>query len=202
MRHDIEAILSRIQGWQGGDRRRLIAVAGPPGAGKSTLAEALVAALPAASLLPMDGFHLDNRLLDACGQRDIKGAPQTFDAAGFVATVARLKQGAEVIHPVFDRSRDIAIAGAGRIPPDHPVVVVEGNYLLLDQPVWRDLAPLWDLTVMIAPPVAELKRRLVARWRDLGCSPAGVQAHLDNDMANVRLVLSQSYPADLRLGGV
>ena len=203
MQTDLATILARIAPWAGDGTRRVIAVAGPPGAGKSTLAEALVAALTdtgtTAALLPMDGFHLDNRLLDERGQRGIKGAPQTFDAAGFAATVARLKTGAEVIHPVFDRARDLAIAGAGRIAPSDQLVVVEGNYLLLDQPVWRDLAPLWDLTVMIAPPVQELERRLRARWRDLGCDAAGVQAHLDNDMANVRLVLSQSRPPDLML---
>lgn len=200
--NDLEQAIAQIatMGDHAGDTRRLIAVVGPPGAGKSTLTEGLVKALPDAALLPMDGFHLDNRLLDERGQRSVKGSPQTFDAAGFSATVARLKTEAEVIHPVFDRSRDLAIAGAGRIGPDIRTVVVEGNYLLLDQPIWRDLAALWDLTVMIAVPVQELERRLTARWQGLGCDAAGVAAHLDNDMANVRLVLSQSRPADLTLG--
>lgn len=200
MQNDIATILSRIARWQNDGTRRVIAVAGPPGAGKSTLAGALVAALPAAALLPMDGFHLDNRLLDLRGQRGIKGAPQTFDAAGFAATIARLRSGTEIIHPIFDRSRDMAIAGAGLIAETDRIVVVEGNYLLLDQPIWRDLAPLWDLTVMVAPPIAELQRRLTARWQGLGCDSDDIRAHLDNDMANVRLVLSQSRPADLIIG--
>lgn len=180
-----------------GAGRRIVALAGPPGAGKSTLAARLVAALPGAVLVPMDGFHLDNRLLDQDGLRDRKGAPETFDAAGFLTLVRRLRTGAEVVFPLFDRDRDMAIAGAGRVAPDDGPVIVEGNYLLLDRPIWRELAALWDLAVMLEAPTERLRARLTARWQDQGCAPDILDAHLRNDLANAALVRGASQPADL-----
>ncbi|MFC3529669.1 nucleoside/nucleotide kinase family protein [Paracoccus mangrovi] len=180
-----------------GPGRRVIAVAGAPDSGKSTLAARLVEALENAALVPMDGFHLDDRLLEEDGLLSRKGAPETFDAAGCVALVARLRAGGEVIHPVFDRSRELAIAGAGRVPAGTRLVVVEGNYLLLNRAPWRDLAGLWDLSVMLEVPMGELRRRLTARWQALGKNPARIEAHLHNDLANAETVLRQSLPTDL-----
>jgi len=185
-----------------GAGRRLVAIVGAPGSGKSTLAEGLVAAVPGAVLVPMDGFHLDNRLLDRDGLRARKGAPETFDAEGFVALIRRLKQGGAVVYPVFDRDRDLAVAGAGRVEDQARLVVVEGNYLLLDRAPWRELAGLWDLSVMLDVPAEELRRRLTARWQGLGRSPAEVLAHLENDLANAETVADHSLPADLRLANV
>lgn len=185
-----------------GAGRRLVAIVGAPGSGKSTLAEGLVAAVPGAVLVPMDGFHLDNRLLDRDGLRACKGAPETFDAEGFVALIRRLKQGGAVVYPVFDRDRDLAVAGAGRVEDQARLVVVEGNYLLLDRAPWRELAGLWDLSVMLDVPAEELRRRLTARWQGLGRSPAEVLAHLENDLANAETVADHSLPADLRLANV
>jgi len=149
------------------------------------MAARLAAGLGEAVPVPMDGFHLDNRLLEAEGLRGRKGAPGTFDADGFVALVRRLKSGGEVVHPVFDRALDLAVAGAGRVAADDRLVVVEGNYLLLDRAPWRELAGLWDLSVMLDVPMAELRRRLTARWQALGCSAAEVAAHLENDLGHV-----------------
>ncbi|UFS64006.1 MULTISPECIES: nucleoside/nucleotide kinase family protein [Paracoccus] len=191
----MEEILDRIAGL--GPGRQVLAVLGAPGSGKSTLAAQLAAGLDDAVLVPMDGFHLDNRLLEADGRRGCKGAPETFDAAGFVALVQRLKAGGEVIHPIFDRALDLAIAGAGRVEAETRLVVVEGNYLLLDRDPWRELAGLWDLSVMLDVPMEELRRRLTARWQGLGRSPAEVMAHLENDLGNAELVLRESLPADL-----
>lgn len=188
-------ILDRIAAL--GPGRHVVAIVGAPGSGKSTLAERLVAGLDGAVLVPMDGFHLDNRLLDQEGLRARKGAPETFDAEGFLTLVRRLKGGGDVVYPVFDRTRDLAIAGAGRVAADRGTVVVEGNYLLLDRPVWRELAALWDLSVTLDVPVEELRRRLVARWQGLGRSPAEVLAHLENDLGNAEMVSAQSLPADL-----
>ncbi|WP_323009177.1 nucleoside/nucleotide kinase family protein [Paracoccus sp. (in: a-proteobacteria)] len=194
----MEEILDRIAGL--GPGRRIVAIAGAPGSGKSTLAAQLVAVLKAAVLVPMDGFHLDNRLLDPDGLRGRKGAPETFDAEGFVALVERLKAGGEVIYPVFDRALDMAIAGAGRVRAESRLVVVEGNYLLLDRRPWHKLAELWDLSVMLDVAMEELERRLTTRWQGFGCQPAEIAAHLDNDLANAELVLRESLPADLTVG--
>lgn len=185
-----------------GAGRRLVAIVGAPGSGKSTLAADLVAAVPGAVLVPMDGFHLDNRLLDRDGLRARKGAPETFDAAGFVALIRRLKQGGDVVYPLFDRDHDLAIAGAGRVDAATGLVVVEGNYLLLDRAPWRELAGLWDLSVMLDVPDDELRRRLTARWQGLGRSPAEVLSHLENDLGNAQTVAGQSLPADLRLANL
>ncbi len=180
-----------------GPGRKLVAVAGPPAAGKSYLAARLVAAMPRAALVAMDGFHLDNKLLDAAGLRHVKGAPATFDAAGFVALIGRIKAGEAVVHPEFDRDRDLAIAGRGLVAADTELVVVEGNYLLLEAPVWRDLAGFWDLTIAIAADDARLAHRLEARWRDQGCNGAEIAAHLRNDLANAVTVRDGSRPADI-----
>ena len=190
-------ILDRIAAL--GPGRHVVAIVGAPGSGKSTLAERLVAGLDGAVLVPMDGFHLDNRLLDQEGLRARKGAPETFDAEGFLTLVRRLKGGGEVVYPVFDRTRDLAIAGAGRVAADRGTVVVEGNYLLLDRAPWREMAGLWDLSVMLDVPAKELRARLAARWQGLGKSPAEVTAHLENDLGNAKTVAGQSLPADLRL---
>ncbi len=190
---DFEALLARIMALGAG--RRLIAVAGPPAAGKSHLAARLVAALPDAALVPMDGFHLDNQILDASGLRAVKGAPETFDAAGFLALIGRIKAGGAVVYPEFDRDLDLAIAGRGQVRAETRLVVVEGNYLLLDEAPWCGLADLWDLTIAIEAGEALLRRRLEARWRDQGCDAAGISDHLRNDLANAARVMAGSRPA-------
>lgn len=180
-------------------RRHLVALAGPPGAGKSTLAKAAAGAFEGATMLPMDGYHLDNGILAERGLTHRKGSPPTFDAAGFLSMLRRLGDESEVFHPVFDRERDIAIAGAGRVGPEHRLVLVEGNYLLLDQPIWRELRAHFSLTVMVTAPREALVRRLRARWTVLGRDEAAIQRHLANDLANLDEVLAQSLPADLTL---
>ena len=185
-----------------GDRRRIVVgLAGAPGAGKSTLSERLLAALPAgeAALVPMDGFHFDNAVLDAMGLRQRKGAPETFDCAGLAATLRRIRSGeGDVAVPVFDRQADLARAGAAIIPADARFVLVEGNYLLVDRAPWSELAPLFDLTIFIDVPIAELERRLLARWTDLGRSEEAARAWVEgNDLPNARLVVEGSRSADI-----
>ena len=176
-------------------------VAGPPASGKSTLAADLVAGLgPCAALVPMDGFHLDNRVLEARRLLARKGAPETFDAAGFAHMIRRLAQEEEVAVPVFDRTQDAAIADAQVVGADAEIAVVEGNYLLLDQPPWANLRDLWDLSIFLDVPLPELERRLIRRWLDHGHTPAEALARaLHNDVPNARLVLAQSFPADIRV---
>jgi len=200
-------LAARIAALRPGRRRLLVAIAGPPGSGKSTLAAALVAQLQAdgcaVALVPMDGFHLDNTVLAARGLLPRKGAPETFDAAGFIHMVGRLRAGAEVVVPLFDRARDLAIAGAAVVPAAAQVVVLEGNYLLFDEDPWRDLAPLWDLSVGLDVPIEVLRDRLVARWRHHGLTPqdAVLRAEL-NDLPNARRIRDRPLPATTTLATI
>ncbi len=184
--------------------RVLLALAGAPGSGKSSLAAALLrrfreTKVPA-EIVPMDGFHLDNAVLDARGLRQRKGAPETLDAQGFLHLIRRLKEGGEVVAPIFDRARDIAIAGAQVVPADAQVVIVEGNYLLFDEDPWRGLVPLWDLTARLDVPLPELRARLIQRWLDQGLSRAAATRRAEsNDVPNARRVLEKELPAQLLL---
>ncbi|HEV7328553.1 MAG TPA: nucleoside triphosphate hydrolase [Bosea sp. (in: a-proteobacteria)] len=197
----VEDIATEIVGRAHGLNRIVVALAGSPGAGKSTMSERLLAALPAgaAALVPMDGFHFDNAMLDAMGLRQRKGAPETFDCVGLEATLRRIHSGEEpVAVPVFDRQADLARAGAAIVAVDARYVLVEGNYLLLDRAPWSELAPLFDLTTFIEVPITELERRLLARWTDLGRSEEAARAWVEsNDLPNARLVIEGSRRADI-----
>lgn len=187
-----------------GPHRRLIAVAGAPGSGKSTTADQLADRLTArgqqTAVVPMDGFHLDNRLLDADGSRDRKGAAHTFDASGLIRLVTALQSDHAVVYPLFDRSRDIAIAGAGRVLPEVKTVLVEGNYLLLDTDPWSALAPLWALTISLALPRTVLHSRLVQRWLDHGMSPADAESWaMGNDLKNADFIAANQSAANITL---
>ncbi len=204
----VDAILARVDASRKAVGRVLVGIAGAPASGKSTLAEQVVAALVArdgagcAALVPMDGYHLDNTVLDARGLRAVKGAPQTFDAEGFVALMRRIKaQDGPIRYPLFDRRLDATVPDAGRVDATTPVVVVEGNYLLLQDPPWADLAHLFDLTVMLSVPLDELRARLVRRWLDHGLSPEQAQTRAEgNDIVNAARVIADSTRADLIVG--
>jgi pantothenate kinase len=188
-----------------GPGRRIAAIAGPPGSGKSTLADALHAEIEAAlpgrcAVLPMDGYHYDDRVLEARGQRPRKGAPFTFDVDGLAAMLERLARddGRDVAVPVFDRAIEIARAGARIVPAGTRLIVLEGNYLLLDDPAWAPLRRFFDVTVLLDEPMDTVEARLRARWADL--SGEALRAKMeDNDLPNARLVLGGSVAADYRL---
>jgi len=194
----IDAIMSRGEA----GKRVIAAIAGPPGAGKSTLAEKIVDALNAgdpgcSAVLPMDGYHYDDLLLVPRGLRPRKGAPETFDAAGFAYMLMRLRQNAEpeIAVPVFDRAIEIARAGARMIPQSVRYIIAEGNYLLLDEGRWRELHPHYDLTVLIDEPEAVLRGRLEHRWKDLSEDDRAWK--LDgNDLPNGRRVMQGSVAPD------
>ncbi|WP_189438724.1 nucleoside triphosphate hydrolase [Pseudovibrio japonicus] len=188
-------------------RRHLVAVVGPPGSGKSTLAEALAAAInetspDCAAVFPMDGIHFDDAILEERGLCQRKGAPETFDVAGFCHLLDRLRrnQEAEIAVPVFDRDLEISRNAARIIPHSVELLIVEGNYLLLDRPFWRDIAAFFDLTVMLDVSAVELRRRLYARWRGYGVEDAEATRRVEeNDLPNGLIVLNQSRSADLTL---
>lgn len=195
------AALIRQKAATHGQGRFITALAGPPGAGKSTLAAALVAELGAgARAVPMDGFHYDDAVLLARGARDRKGAPDTFDARGFIHLLSRLRHEDEVAIPLFDRSLELSRAAADIVTADDRLLVVEGNYLLLNDAPWPDCAPYFDLTVFIDVPEAELDRRLLDRWAHFGKTPEQARAWIDgNDMPNIRRVTGGSRPADVTI---
>jgi len=199
MKEAIDRIMAAAAA-QEGPGRVLVAIAGPPGAGKSTTAEALAAQIEGAVVVPMGGFHLDNAVLAARGLLARKGAPETFDMAGFATMVSRLRGQDEVVIPVFDRSRDIAVAGARVIGPEARVLLIEGNYLLLDEAPWCDLASFWDVTIAIDVPIAVLEARLTQRWLDHGLDADAARARaMGNDIPNARRVVAGSTPADVIL---
>ncbi|WP_425348879.1 nucleoside triphosphate hydrolase [Pararhizobium antarcticum] len=186
-------------------RRFMIAIAGPPGAGKSTLADALQEELTrrgeTAVVLPMDGFHMDNGILEERGLLQRKGAPETFDVRGFRDIVTAVRRGdEEVLVPVFDRSREIAIASARPIAPETRIILAEGNYLLLDEAPWSQLAPLFDLTIFVGPPYPVLEQRLRQRWVHFGLDEAGIEWKLyGNDLPNGKRIIEGSRPADIAI---
>lgn len=202
---NVAALLPEISTRAAGADRFMIAIAGPPGAGKSTLAAALCEALrdrgENAVVVPMDGFHFDDVVLKARGHRARKGAPHTFDVAGFEVALRRIKAiEADVAIPIFGRHLEASRAAAAVVAADARLIIVEGNYLLLRQEPWDNLLPLFDLTVFLSVPYPELERRLTGRILAHGHDEAHARHWIEsNDLPNARLVLENSAKADLTL---
>jgi pantothenate kinase len=180
--------------------RQILGLTGPPGAGKSQLAAALVTALaPQAVLVPMDGFHLANAELVRLGRRDRKGAIDTFDAAGFVALLRRLRDPAEAVvyAPEFRREIEEPIACAIPVPRETPLVVTEGNYLLVDRGDWAALGELIDEVWYLDPGEDDRLERLIARHVAYGKPPEQARAwSLGTDQRNAELVAATRTRAD------
>ncbi|MDQ0561319.1 pantothenate kinase [Rhizobium mesoamericanum] len=202
---DIAKVAAQILSERNG-KRVLIAIAGAPGSGKSTLAEKVVRGLKDddidAALLPMDGYHYDDIVLEQMGRRPFKGAIDTFDAHGFRRMLERLKANEDdvVAVPVFDRSIEIARAGGRLIPQSTAVIVCEGNYLLSRQAPWDRIKPIFDFTVFVDVTEGNLRKRLQERWQSYGLDPEEINRKVeDNDLPNGLTIISGSAEPDKRI---
>jgi pantothenate kinase len=187
--------LARLRALMAGGRRKLLGLVGAPGAGKSTLAAALLQAVGAerAQVVPMDGFHLANVELQRLGRTARKGAPDTFDSAGYVALLQRLREqrpdGDIVYAPEFRREIEEPVAGAIAVLPTTQLVITEGNYLLHDAGPWAGVAALLDETWYVDIDDAVREARLVRRHQQFGRSAEEARAWVDStDAPNARLI--------------
>jgi len=189
-------------------RRILVMLAAPPGSGKSTLLSFLESLSQGAiQVIGMDGFHrrqayLVSHYTERDGKQipmvDIKGAPVTFDLELLTAAVKRVAAGETCGWPVYDRMRHNPVEDALRVDGD--IVLLEGNYLLLDADGWRELPNYADYTVSIRADEALLRSRLIDRRMKTGVDEAAATRFVDySDMPNVRLCLEKTLPADCRL---
>lgn len=184
-------------------RRRIIGIAGAPGAGKTKLALALVRHLgDRAAYLPMDGFHLADVELARQGILDRKGAPETFDAWGYAALLGRVRSGPSypVYAPDFDRSLEQPVAGAVAVAPGVEVVVTEGSYLMLDRPEWRTVQSQLDETWYVFTDDRLRRDRLRARHRQFGKTEQESKDWVDRvDEPNARMIEATRTRADRRI---
>lgn len=185
--------------------RRILGIAGAPGSGKGTLADALREELgSSAVVVPMDGFHLAEAELRRLGRRERKGAPDTFDAAGYVALLRRLREPTDetVYAPMFHRQVEESYAGAIAVPPDVPLVITEGNYLLLDEHPWSAVGDLLDESWFLAPDEHTRRARLVERHLRHGRTPDETREWVrHSDDRNADLVAATRARADLVIDG-
>jgi pantothenate kinase len=199
----LRTLVDAVQALRPERSRVIVGIAGAPGAGKSTLAEAVVTALgPASVLVPMDGFHLANEELARLDLADRKGAPETFDGRGFVHLLRRLRAADELVYaPCFRRDLEQAIGSAIPVPAGAEVIVVEGNYLLLPAAPWSGGRELFDLVAYLEVPEETRVTRLLVRAVEGGRDEAEARDWVyRNDEANARLVAASRDRADLVLG--
>ena len=195
---DAQSLAALVREKAGDARRFMVAIAGAPGSGKSTLSASLREELGTeAIVVPMDGYHFDDAILNARGHRPRKGAPFTFDVAGFASLLARIKaREPDVAIPVFDRTMELSRNAADIVSADTRFIIVEGNYLLLNAEPWPALRPLFDFTIFLSVPVEELERRLIQRWLDHGFDMDYAKNWIaTNDMLNIRQVIAGSAEA-------
>lgn len=202
---DVAELSKRLRTQAESASRYMVAIAAPPGSGKTTIVEKLRASLLAAGesavTVPMDGFHFDDIVLNARGHRARKGAPYTFDALGFEVLLRRIKaQEPDIAIPVFDRTLELSRAAADIIPANTKFILVEGNYLLLKDEPWARMKSLFDFSIYMSVPVDELERRLTKRILEHGHDAAYAKMWIaSNDMLNINYVIEHSVAADLTI---
>ena len=195
-----EELMERAEALASTNRRAVLGIAGAPAAGKTSLAWQVANNLGTrAVVVGMDGFHLAQVELHRLGRTDRKGAPDTFDADGYVHLARRLSQGSELVYaPEFRREIEEPIAGAVPIPEDTPLVITEGNYLLLEEQPWEQLRGLLDEVWFLAPDEDERLERLVTRHRHFGRSLLEAkQRALGSDQRNADLIAPTASRADV-----
>ena len=189
-----------VAGIHAGGKRSLVGLTGPPGSGKSTLAAELAESLFSPPVVPMDGFHFAHSMIEAKGLTDRKGSPETFDSWGFVhllTQIARPAGDSVVRAPRFDRSIEEPVAGAIPIWPTDELVIVEGNYLLLDEHPWAQIRPLLRLCAYLELEDATRIRRLIERHVRHGKSrPEAERFVRDSDEKNAQLIKTTRDRAD------
>lgn len=198
--NDLETLVARARELAQPGARAILGLVGAPGGGKSTLAAALTDALgDAAVLIPMDGFHLAQKELVRLGRRDRMGATDTFDAAGYVALLERVRAARETVYaPEFRRPPEEPIAGAIAIPPDVPLIVTEGNYLLVEEGDWGRVRPQLEEVWYVDMDEATRLEWLIARHVAFGKTPDEAKAWvLRSDQANAAVVAATRERADV-----
>ena len=182
--------------------RTIIGIAGKPGAGKSQLSSYLMANLPSdlVALVPMDGFHLSNEILEEQGKRDRKGAPDTFDVEGYINLLTEIRSNKrdEIRYPIFHREIEASVEDEGVITPDVKLIITEGNYLLHDRGGWEAIAPLLDHRWFVGIDDSLRLDRLVARHHQFGKDLAAAHAWATgSDERNAQIVEASKFRADL-----
>ena len=191
---DQKAALARIQEHlEKASERVLIGIIGKPGAGKSTLSKFLMGKLPKdlVTVVPMDGYHLSNKVLKDLKRSDRKGAPDTFDVAGCASLVKRIRseQTQNIYYPIFDRSIEESIAAQGVVYPSTRVVIVEGNYLMHDKDGWQEISPLLDQSWYAFLDEDLRISRLISRHIAFGKDPESAKAWAKgSDQVNAELI--------------
>ena len=177
--------------------RRFVAIVGPPASGKSTLANQLQKQISGSCVVPMDGFHLSNEELEEAGLSDRKGSPDTFDVGGLELVLAKILGGGNVMFPTFDRSLDCVIQNGGMVKSKDHTILVEGNYLILNQEPWKKISSYWDFSIMLDVSQEIIEKRLLERWAANGfnADQAAFKTK-NNDLPNAMIIKNNSLEAN------